>query len=84
MNNSEKPNKWIPISKEVPKEKGWYITTTMFKEVYCDYWNGIAFDRSETVIAWQKLPAPFKSQERDDENCDDIWERAYKEREGKK
>ena len=75
-------NKWIPIRKEAPKEKGEYITTTMYGEVYCDYWDGDRFDRTETVVAWQKLPAPFKSQERDDESCDEIWERAYKERDG--
>ena len=58
--SSEKPNKWIPISKEVPEENGYYLTTTMFNQVYCDYWNGVAFDRSETVIAWMPLPLPYK------------------------
>lgn len=80
----EEPNKWIPISKEVPEENGYYLTTTMFNQVYCDYWNGVAFDRSETVIAWMPKPAPYKSQERDDESCDEIWERVYTERDGKK
>lgn len=68
----EEPNKWIPISKEVPEESGYYLTTTMFNQVYCDYWNGVAFDRDETVIAWMPKPAPYKSQERDDESCDEI------------
>jgi len=75
---------WIPISKEVPEENGYYLTTTMFNQVYCDYWNGVAFDRSETVIAWMPKPAPYKPQESDDANCDDIWEKAYAERDGKK
>ena len=65
MSHSEKPNKWIPISKEVPEENGYYLTTTMLGEVYCDYWNEIAFDRTETVIAWCKLPLPYKAESED-------------------
>lgn len=102
MSNSEKANKWIPISKEVPKERGKYITTTMHGEVYCDYWNGVAFDRSETVIAWMPLPQPYAESDTkidcnktkcencinhnycDYESCDEIWEKAYAERDGKK
>jgi hypothetical protein len=60
--SSEKLNKWIPISKEAPEENGYYLTTTMFNQVYCDYWNGVAFDRSETVIAWMPLPEPYKAE----------------------
>jgi len=84
ISSSDEPNKWIPISKEVPEENGYYLTTTMFNQVYCDYWNGVAFDRSETVIAWMPKPAPYKPQEKDDESCDEIWERAYAERDSKK
>jgi hypothetical protein len=62
MNSSDEPNKWIPISKEAPEENGYYLTTTMFNQVYCDYWNGAAFDRSETVIAWMPLPEPYKAE----------------------
>lgn len=62
MSHSEKPNKWIPISKEVPEENGYYLTTTMFNQVYCDYWNGVTFERSETVIAWMPLPLPYKAE----------------------
>ena len=51
---------WIPISKAQPEEKGDYLTTTMDLVVYCDYWNGAAFERTETVTAWMKLPAPYK------------------------
>ena len=53
---------WIPISKETPKENGYYLTTNMFKEVYCDYWGGISFERTETVIAWMPLPLPYKAE----------------------
>lgn len=50
---------WIPISKAVPEEKGEYITTTFYGSVFCDYWDGDSFDRSEYIIAWMKKPAPF-------------------------
>lgn len=62
MSSSEKPNKWIPISKEVPEENGYYLVTTMFNQVYCDYWNRVAFDSSETVIAWMPKPEPYKAE----------------------
>lgn len=55
-------NKWIAISKETPKEKGEYITTTMYGEVYCDYWDGDRFDRTETVVAWQEKPLPYRAE----------------------
>ena len=51
---------WIPISKSVPKEKGEYLTTTIYGSVFCDYWDGDCFDRTETIIAWMKLPQPYK------------------------
>lgn len=63
MSHSEKLNKWIPISKETPKKEGEYLTTTMYNEVYCDFWNGDRFIRSETVIAWMPKPKPYKPQE---------------------
>ena len=63
----EEPNKWIPISKETPKKEGEYLTTTMYNEVYCDFWNGDRFIRSETVIAWMPKPKPYKV-ESEDEN----------------
>lgn len=62
MSYSEKSNKWIPISKEVPEENGYYLVTTMFNQVYCDYWNRVAFDSSETVIAWMPKPEPYKAE----------------------
>ena len=51
---------WIPISKAVPEQNGEYLTTTMYGDVHCDLWNGCEFERQETVIAWMKLPAPYK------------------------
>lgn len=53
------PGKWVPISKAQPEDKGEYLTTTLDGGVYCDYWDGVAFDRTETVTAWMKMPAPY-------------------------
>ena len=50
---------WIPISKKQPENSGLYLTTTMYGEVYADYWNSINFDRTELVIAWMPLPKPY-------------------------
>lgn len=56
------PNKWIPISKETPSKCGWYITTTIYNETYCDYWDGNRFNRSEVIIAWMELPPSYKAE----------------------
>ena len=53
---------WIPISKKHPEDSGLYLTTTMYGEVYADYWNGINFDRTELVIAWMPLPEPYRKE----------------------
>jgi len=49
---------WIPCSIKVPEVIGDYLTTTIDKGVYCDFWNGVNFDRTELVIAWMPLPEP--------------------------
>lgn len=56
---------WIPCSRKVPEEKGMYLTTTIDNGVYCDYWNGVNFDRTELVIAWKPLPEPYKEDDDD-------------------
>lgn len=56
------PNKWIAISKETPSKCGWYITTTIYNETYCDYWDGDRFNRSEVIIAWMELPEPYRAE----------------------
>lgn len=52
--------KWISVSERLPEKEGYYLTTTIFKEVYCDFWNGYNFDRTEMVISWMPLPEPWK------------------------
>ena len=51
---------WIPCSRKVPEEKGMYLTTTIDKGVYCDFWNGVNFNRTELVIAWRPIPEPYE------------------------
>ena len=51
---------WIPCSERLPEKRGFYLTTTKDKAVYCDHWNEDNFDRTEMVIAWMPLPAPYK------------------------
>lgn len=58
---------WIPISKSVPKEQGEYLTTTIHGSVFCDRWDGECFDITETIIAWMKLPQPYKWEDNDNE-----------------
>lgn len=62
-------SKWIPVSDKVPEDNGfgYYLTTTMFGEVYCDYWTGTNFERQETVIAWMPLPEPYKGRKEEGE-----------------
>ena len=59
---------WIPVSERLPEERGFYLTTTKDKAVYCDYWNEDNFDRTEMVIAWMPLPEPYKT-ESEDKQC---------------
>ena len=51
---------WIPCSDRLPEERGFYLTTTKDKAVYCDHWNEDNFDRTEMVIAWMPLPEPYR------------------------
>lgn len=59
----ERTNEWTwkPISENWPVIKGYYLTTTIHHDVYCDFWNGENFERTEDVIAWMNLPNPYES-----------------------
>ncbi len=63
----ELETRWIPVSERLPEDSGDYLTTTMYGEVYCDYWTGINFNRQEVIIAWQPLPEPYKAESEDEE-----------------
>ena len=56
---------WIPCSERLPDDEGYYLTTTEFGGVYCDYWDSIRWDRTERVIAWMERPKPWQSKEED-------------------
>lgn len=51
---------WIPVSERLPEETGEYLTTTMYGDVFCDYWQSCNFNRTEMVIAWMPMPEPWK------------------------
>ena len=53
---------WIPCIERPPDEDGMYLTTSMYSEVHCDYWNVDHFNRTELVIAWQPLPSPYQKE----------------------
>ena len=59
-------SRWISVSERLPEENGYYLTTTMYHEVYCDYWEEERFNRTEAVIAWMPLPKPYDPQESED------------------
>lgn len=51
--------KWIPVSERLPEKKGYFLTSTVFDDVYCDFWNGEGFERTEMILAWMPLPEPY-------------------------
>ena len=58
--SAQPEQRWIPCSERLPEERGFYLTTTKDKAVYCDYWNEDNFDRTEMVIAWMPLPEAYR------------------------
>ena len=68
VNPQELKTRWIPVSERLPEERGYYLTTTMYHAVCFDYWGGECFDRTEEIIAWMPLPAPYEPQESEEAN----------------
>ena len=56
--------RWIPCSKRLPFDAGYYLTTTIYNEVFCDYWNLNEWNRTEQVIAWMPLPEPYSEDDK--------------------
>ena len=54
---------WIPCSERLPFDAGYYLTTTTYNEVFCDYWNLNEWNRTGQVIAWMPLPEPYREDE---------------------
>ena len=65
MPPAQPEQRWIPVSEMCPKKNGYYLTTTIYKQVHHDYWIDDRFDRTETVIAWMPLPEPYKGGDAD-------------------
>ena len=55
--------RWVSCSERLPFDAGYYLTTTTYNEVFCDYWNLNEWNRTEQVIAWMPLPEPYKGDE---------------------
>lgn len=55
-------DEWIPVSERLPEKKGYFLTSTVFNDVYCDFWNGYEFERTEMILAWMPLPEPYKKE----------------------
>ena len=74
----QEPNKWIPVSEELPKKSGRYLAYIVNRHddklryiMTCDYsadsyWNWFPDDEcaSDNVIAWMPLPKPYEPRER--------------------
>ncbi|MBP5170301.1 MAG: DUF551 domain-containing protein [Oscillospiraceae bacterium] len=54
---------WIPCSERLPEYANYYLTSTEYDGVYCDFWDGYNFNRTEKIIAWMPLPEPYKENE---------------------
>lgn len=67
-NNSENPNKWIPVSERLPEKDEQYLVTTtngdIARYVFNKNGNSLEYWR-RCVIAWMPLPRPYKSESED-------------------
>ena len=55
--------KWIPCSERLPEYAKFYLTSTEDDSVYCDFYDGYRFLRTEKVIAWMEMPEPYTEEE---------------------
>ena len=82
--------RWIPVSESIPPFGQDVLVCDLDGDMYITYLHlngtwGFEYcgNKIKNVVAWQELPLPWKG-ERDNESCDEIWEKAYAERNGKK
>lgn len=74
LSNSEKPNKWIPVSERLPKDKTYVLTTikvpNRIAHARSGWYEGGFFHNDNgdvwkatdmEVIAWMPLPEPYKA-----------------------
>lgn len=74
MSNSEKPNKWIPISESMPPIGQDVLVCDLDGDMYITYLHlngtwGFEYcgNKIKNVVAWQELPLPYTA-ESEDEN----------------
>ena len=60
---AKKTQKWIPVSDHLPEYAKFYLTSTEDDSVYCDFYDGYRFLRTEKIIAWMKMPEPYTEEE---------------------
>jgi len=64
LSNSENPNKWIPVSKSLPKENERCLCSYKDEEGECVdfglFKNGTWYVKG--VVAWMPLPEPYKKE----------------------
>jgi hypothetical protein len=72
LSNSEKPDKWIPVSEKLPEKNVEVLATTEWgavtiAEMYsANDWfihEGTTNAEADEIVAWMPLPKPFKPQE---------------------
>ena len=72
LSNSEKPNKWIPVSERLPEfrkevltcSNGGFIEIQSLEDSYDGYWENQKGDWTdlEEITAWMPLPEPYREE----------------------
>ncbi len=56
--------RWIPVTERLPKETGYYLTSTEYNDVLHDFFFDGKWETAECfwykVVAWMPLPEPYK------------------------
>jgi hypothetical protein len=73
MNSSDEPNKWIPLSKEMPIIGEDVLLCDLDGDIYISYLHlngGWGFDycgnKIKNVVAWMPSPEPYKAESEDE------------------
>lgn len=51
---------WIPVTRSLPEEKGYYLVTTAKRITSLAFWNSENFMIHDLVIAWMESPEPYQ------------------------
>lgn len=71
---SEHNNGWISVDDELPSENGWYLVTNRLGVVQQQCWGANHWQKltDDFVVAWMKMPAPYRNEEPKDK-LSDTW-----------